>query len=189
MGKHKQFHDTRPHPWHGLPVGPNPPGIVNAFIEITPYDLVKYELDKETGFMIVDRPQLTSSLPPALYGFIPRTYCGTNVAKLMDGPTSGDHDPLDICILSERPISRGGVLLKGTVIGGIPTIDGGHADDKIIAILMNDPFWQMIHDLSDLPSAIVDRLHHYFSSYKTMPDKTSEIKVGKPYGRQHAEKL
>ena len=69
----KPFSTYRPHPWHGLEVGPNPPEMVNAFIEITPFDLVKYEIDKKTGYMRVDRPQLTSSTPPTLYGFIPRT--------------------------------------------------------------------------------------------------------------------
>ena len=80
--------------------------MVNAFIEITPFDLVKYEVDKATGYLRVDRPQRTSSLPPTLYGFIPRTYCGERVGRLMRGATHGDRDPLDICVLSERPIAR-----------------------------------------------------------------------------------
>lgn len=86
----------RPHPWHGLPVGPDVPRVVNAFIEITPFDVVKYELEKETGFMMVVRPQLTSSLPPTPYGFIPRTLCGRAVAGRMPNVETGDGDPLDV---------------------------------------------------------------------------------------------
>ena len=101
------FYRWRPHPWHGLESGPNPPREVNAYIELTPFDLVKYEIDKETGYIRVDRPQRTSSQPPSLYGFIPRTYCGTRVGKLMKEAKGGDEDPLDICVISERPVSRG----------------------------------------------------------------------------------
>ena len=75
-----EFHEWRPHPWHGLEVGRQPPLSVNAYIEITPFDLIKYEVDKTTGYLRVDRPQRTSSLPPSLYGFIPRTYCAARVA-------------------------------------------------------------------------------------------------------------
>ena len=73
------FYRWRPHPWHGLEVGPDPPGLIHAYIELTPFDRVKYEVDKTTGYLRVDRPQRTSSLPPALYGFIPRTFCGRRV--------------------------------------------------------------------------------------------------------------
>ncbi|MBP1657332.1 MAG: Inorganic diphosphatase, partial [Bacteroidetes bacterium] len=100
------FYRWRPHPWHGLEVGPNPPSLVHAFIEITPFDTIKYEVDKATGYLRVDRPQRSSSLPPSLYGFIPRTYCATRVGTLSASGRHGDGDPLDICVLSERPISR-----------------------------------------------------------------------------------
>ncbi|NIP82510.1 MAG: inorganic pyrophosphatase, partial [Gemmatimonadetes bacterium] len=76
---------ARPHPWHGLSPGPRPPSELHAFIEITPFDLVKYEVDKITGYLRVDRAQRTSSLPPALYGFVPRTFAGERVGALMDG--------------------------------------------------------------------------------------------------------
>jgi inorganic pyrophosphatase len=189
MANKTRFNISRPHPWHGLKVGPNPPGVVYAFIEITPFDLIKYELDKETGFMMVDRPQLTSSLPPTLYGFIPRTYCARNVAALMPGTDLGDQDPLDICVLSERPISRGDLLLKANVVGGIPTLDDGRADDKIIAVLAGDALWGTAKDISDLPGALIDRLCHYFGSYKLRPNVDPRVLVGKPYGDEHAKKV
>ncbi|MFL7812813.1 MAG: inorganic pyrophosphatase [Anaerolineales bacterium] len=180
---------SRPHPWHGLDVGPNPPSIVYAFVEITPFDLVKYELDKETGYMIVDRPQDTSSLPPALYGFIPQTYCDGGVAALMQGADRGDHDPLDICVLSERSISRGDVLLRANVVGGIPTLDHGHADDKIVAVLEDDALWGGMTDISELPRGLITRLQHYFATYKTQPNELSEVVVGNPYNAEHAKKV
>ena len=98
------FSQWRPHPWHGLETGRDPPLHVNAYIEITPFDLIKYEVDKTTGYLRVDRPQRTSSQPPALYGFIPRTFCGERVRALCPGAVRGDGDPLDICVISERPI-------------------------------------------------------------------------------------
>ena len=100
-----RFSEWRPHPWHGLPTGREPPVFVNAYIEITPFDLIKYEVDKESGYLRVDRPQRTSSQPPALYGFIPQTYCGERVSKLTPVTSRGDGDLLDICILIERPIA------------------------------------------------------------------------------------
>ena len=119
----KPFYRWRPHPWHGLSVGPQPPRVVHAYIEITTYDSVKYEVDKETGYLRVDRPQRFSSQPPALYGFIPRTYCGTRVGQLSPKSQRGDGDPMDICVLSERSISRAEVLLNARVIGGLRMID------------------------------------------------------------------
>ena len=85
----REYSRSRPHPWHGLTPGPNPPSELNAYIEITPFDLVKYEIDKETGYLRVDRAQRTSSLPPALYGFVPQTYAADRVARLMVGAQSG----------------------------------------------------------------------------------------------------
>jgi len=82
------FYRWRPHPWHGLEIGPDPPHLVHAFIEICPFDLVKYEVDKVTGYLKVDRPHRTSSQHPTLYGFVPRTYCGETVGKLMEGPNA-----------------------------------------------------------------------------------------------------
>ena len=104
--KDHDFSRWRPHPWHGLDLGADAPRIVNAYIEITPFDMIKYEIDKVSGYLRVDRPQRSSSHPPALYGFIPTTYCGARIAKLAPGCERGDGDPLDICVISERPIER-----------------------------------------------------------------------------------
>jgi len=183
----RPFYRWRPHPWHGLQAGPEPPSIVHAYIEITPYDLMKYELDKETGYLRVDRPQRSSSQPPALYGFIPRTFCGKRVGKLMDGAERGDGDPLDVCVLSERPIARSEVILTARVVGGIEMLDDGEADDKVIAVLDNDQFWRETQDLDDLPEVLVERFLHYFSTYKLVPGKCAPVRIGKAYDRTHAE--
>lgn len=182
----RQFNKWRPHPWHGLDLGPNPPQVVQAFIESTPFDYVKYEVDKKSGFLRVDRPHRTSSLPPTLYGFIPRTYCGQRVHDLMPGTDQGDHDPLDICVISNRRISHGEIILDARVIGGIPMNDGGEADDKIISVLNTDEIYEGVHDIDGLPEALVERLRHYFSTYKTLPDEPEKVKVGKAYGRERA---
>lgn len=180
------YYRWRPHPWHGLEVGPQPPDIVHAFIEITPFDLVKYELDKTTGYLRVDRPQRTSSQPPTLYGIIPRTYAGRRVGNLMKGASGGDGDPLDICVVSERPIGRGEVIVNARVVGGLPMIDAGQADDKIIAVLYNDPFWGSVADLKELPGMIVERLRHYFMTYKVLPGEPETVEILETYGREHA---
>jgi len=91
--KPAKVNQFRPHPWHGLEVGSAPPEILNVFIEITPFDLVKYELDKVSGYLHVDRPQRTSSQPPALYGFVPQTYCGPRVCRLSRSPSGGTGIP------------------------------------------------------------------------------------------------
>jgi inorganic pyrophosphatase len=162
---------------------------VHAYIEICPFDLVKYEVDKETGYMRVDRPQRTSSQPPTLYGFVPRTYCGARTAALMPGATRGDGDPLDICVLSERPITRAEIILNARVVGGLPMLDRGEADDKIIAVLENDPVWAGINDLNDLPKPLLDRLRHYFLTYKLIPEHPHDVSIGPAYTRDHAEKV
>ena len=189
MSPTSPFHRFRPHPWHGLAIGKNPPSLLHAFIEITPFDMVKYEIDKESGFLRVDRPQRTSSLPPALYGFVPRTFCGDRVKALMPGAEAGDHDPLDICVISERPINRAETLLNARVVGGLPMLDNHEADDKIIAILDCDHQWGHLTDISQLPSVLVERLHHYFMTYKLAPNSEPKVQIGKPYGREHAEKV
>ena len=180
------FYRWRPHPWHGLEVGKNPPCFVHAYIEITPFDLVKYEIDKITGYMRVDRPQRTSSKPPALYGFIPRTYCGSKVGALCPGSERGDGDPLDICVISERPIAKSEVILDAKVVGGIQMIDRGEADDKIIAVLENDGFWGEIADVSELPHVLVERLRHYFGTYKHMPGQEPQFSIEQTYDRDYA---
>ena len=181
------FYRFRPHPWHGLEVGEDVPRVVNAYIEITPFDTMKYEIDKATGYLRVDRPQRGAAQPPTLYGFIPRTYCAARVAGLAPrGVERGDGDPLDICVISERPITRSEILLSARVVGGIQMIDDGEADDKIVAVLHNDPFFSTTEDLSTLPKALVDRLIHYFSTYKLMPDTDNRVKVAGVYDRTHA---
>jgi inorganic pyrophosphatase len=185
----RPFQRFRPHPWHGLEPGPDPPGRITAYVEITPFDGVKYEVDKPSGYLRVDRPQRTSALPPTLYGFVPRSYCGSEVASLMADATHGDGDPLDVCVLSERPIARAEVLLGVRVIGGIPMLDGGEADDKIVAVLEGDLVWSGARDLADLPAAWIERLRHYFASYKTLPGEETGVRVGPAYGREHAERV
>ena len=182
----KPFFRWRPHPWHGLEVGPSPPQVVHAYIEITPFDLIKYEIDKKTGYMWVDRPQRTSSQPPMLYGFIPRTYCGRRVNELSPKAERGDGDPLDICVISERPMNRSEVILSARVVGVLQAIDGGEADDKIIAVLENDPFWRNTDDVSELPQVLVNRLEHYFSTYKLIPGGESQMSIEQVCDREYA---
>jgi inorganic pyrophosphatase len=183
------FYRWRPHPWHGLETGSEPPRLVNAYIELTPYDLVKYEIDKTTGYLRVDRPQQTSSQPPTLYGFVPRTYCSTRVRALCDKAERGDDDPLDICVVSERQINRAEVILGARVLGGLKMIDGGEADDKIIAVLDSDKFWADAHDIKDLPEILIERLRHYFATYKMAPNKPNKIVIEGIYGCEHAMKV
>ncbi|MBF0278885.1 MAG: inorganic pyrophosphatase [SAR324 cluster bacterium] len=183
------FYRWRPHPWHGLEVGPNPPTLVHAYIEISPFDRVKYEVDKVTGYLRVDRPHRSSSQPPSLYGFIPRTYCGNRVGALMPNAIGGDHDPLDICVVSERPITKSEVILNARIVGGLPMMDSDEADDKIIAILENDNLWSHVHDISELPEILVERLHHYFTTYKMIPGQEHRVFIGPAYGRAHARSV
>jgi inorganic pyrophosphatase len=183
------FSKFRPHPWHGISPGKNPPELVTAYIEITPTDGMKYEIDKDTGYLKVDRPQRTSSLPPALYGFIPQTYCGDRVTKLAPTAKRGDGDPLDICVLSERPITRNEILVPARVIGGLRMIDKGEADDKIIAVLESDPYWDELKELDDLSEVLKSRLEHYFMTYKMVPGGKTPVKLGAFYGSKHAEKV
>jgi len=182
------------HPWHGISPGPDAPHVVTAFVEIVPTDTVKYELDKLTGHLRVDRPQLYSSLPPTLYGFIPQTYCGEEIAELCRMRTGdasrverGDGDPIDICILTERDFGHGGFLARARPIGGLRMIDGGEADDKIVAVLENDIAYGAVDDIAKLPAGIVDRLRHYFMSYKQLPSEASrQVEIAAVYGRDDA---
>lgn len=189
MSSKTSFSPWRPHPWHGLSVGPEPPQRLTAYIELTPYDLVKYEVDKDSGYLRLDRPQRTSAQPPSLYGFVPRTYSGKRVARLMDEAEKGDGDPLDICVLCERPVTRAEILVEARVVGGLPMLDGGEADDKLIAVLESDNVWGHISDIGGVPRALLDRLIHYFATYKFLPDAKQRVTVGEPYDRSHAEKV
>ncbi len=167
----------RPHPWHGIDPGPRCPEIVTAYIEMVPTDGVKYEIDKRSGYLRVDRPQRYSVTCPTLYGFVPRTFCGDAVAAhaLPGAPavTRGDGDPLDVCVLTDRTIARGEILLEARPIGGLRMVEGGSADDKILAVLIGDPTFGTLTDVAELPRPVVDRLRHYFLTYKTMPGETS----------------
>lgn len=188
MSFNGEFFTSLPHPWHGLKprADESKAEIVNAYIEMTPNDVVKYEIDKETGYLMVDRPQRTTSRPPAIYGFIPQTYCGERVAKLCTQVDEADGDPLDICIFSEREIDRAPLLLNAKIIGGIQMIDDGEADDKIIAVLDGDHVWGDIDDIADMSPIAIERLQHYFNTYKIAPGKNLHINVDTVYGRDQA---
>lgn len=165
------------HPWHGISRGEQAPEIVNAYIEIVPTDTVKYEIDKETGHLKVDRPQKYSNHCPTLYGFIPQTYCGERIGKHCAEKTNqsgitGDNDPLDICIFTEKPIQHGDILVRAVPIGGLRMIDRNQADDKILAVLFQDSVYGDWKDVSQCPPLLLERLRHYFLSYKDLPGDT-----------------
>ncbi|MFW5713572.1 MAG: inorganic pyrophosphatase [Brevefilum sp.] len=183
------FYRWRPHPWHGLEVGPEPPNRVYAYIEMTSFDFIKYEVDKVTGYLYVDRPQRTSSLTPSLYGFIPRTYCDERVRELSEGASRGDGDPLDICVVSERPINRSEIFLNAIVVGVIQLLDHEEADDKIVAVLENDHIYGHIHSIDNLPDVIVERLKHYFRTYKMIEGEEHTIEIIGTYGPEKAKKI
>jgi inorganic pyrophosphatase len=187
----KHFDRFRAHPWHGLSAGDDAPAVVEAYIEITPLDGVKYEIDKRTGYLRVDRPQGSSALPPTLYGFVPRTYCGNRIAALTPGAERGDGDPLDICVLSQQRIDRAEVVLSARVIGGIRLLDGGEADDKIIAVLTSDTVWAGIENIADLPTVLLNRLVHYFATYKMdmTGGKANATEVAGTYDAEHARQV
>ena len=183
------------HPWHGVEPGPGAPGVVNAYIEIVPTDAVKYELDKRAGHLRVDRPQRFSSFPPTLYGFIPQTFCGDRVAALCHrslGPgdprqIKGDGDPMDICVLTERPAQHGDFLASAVPVGGLRMIDGDEADDKIIAVLKNDVSYGHIRDIREAPPGLVERLQHYFLTYKQLPQESPRrVEIAEVYDRASA---
>lgn len=185
----KNFQKFRPHPWHGIHIGTDAPKIVKAYIEIIPNDMIKYEICKETGYIKVDRPQKFSSLPSFLYGLVPETYSAEETAALSNLATSGDGDPLDICVLSELPITRADIIMDVRVIGGIRLIDSGEVDDKIVAILSGDPFYNGIDDISQINPVIIDRMRHYFLSYKSIPGEAAKTQIESIYGAAEAFKV
>lgn len=183
------FPKQKAHPWHGISPGEHCPETVTCFIEIVPGDTIKYEVDKESGYLKIDRPQLYSNVSPFLYGFIPQTYCGKEIAKLA-GVEKGDGDPLDIVVLSERPVPHGDIILKAIPVGGLRMIDKGEADDKIIAVLQNDAAYSSITSLDEIPLALLNRLKHYFMTYKLSPDTGSTpVVIDATYGRNEAHKV
>lgn len=185
----------RSHPWHGLSIGKNAPQTVNCFIEMVPTDTVKYELDKTTGILKVDRPQKYSSLCPSLYGLLPQTYCGPLVANYCMQKTGlknikGDNDPLDICVLTEKTILRGDLILRALPIGGFRLLDGDEADDKIIAVMVADMVYENIKDIQECPESLIERLRHYFLTYKDSPDREDrKVKITHTYGREEAYEI
>ncbi len=180
------------HPWHGVSLGENAPNTVNAYIEIVPRDVVKYELDKSSGHLRLDRPHRFSSVCPTLYGFVPQTFCGEKIAEFCMEKTgrssiAGDGDPLDICVLSEKTIMAGNFFVNAKPIGGLRLLDHGEADDKIIAVLEKDLAFGKIEDISQCPSELIDRLAHYFLSYKQLPNDTPRaLEVTHVYSREEA---
>jgi inorganic pyrophosphatase len=181
------------HPWHGIDPGSKFPDILTAFIEIVPADTVKYEIDKASGWLKVDRPQLYSNIVPALYGFIPQTLCDAEVGKYCMEKTGkqnikGDQDPMDILVLEEKNIQNGGILVQAIPIGGFRMIDKNEADDKIIAVMKDDAVYGKYTDLSQLAASIVNRLKHYFLTYKDIPDshEKREVEIAAIYGRDEA---
>jgi inorganic pyrophosphatase len=182
----------RAHPWHGVHIGDDCPETITAYIEIVPSDTVKYELDKSTGHMKVDRPQKFSNVYPTLYGLIPQTYCGERIAEFCMEKSSkqgivGDGDPLDICVLSEKFIPHGDILLQVRPIGGLRMIDGNEADDKIIAVARGDAIYGHMKDIYECPPSQVDRLKHYFLTYKDAPGaRKRETDITHVYGRDEA---
>jgi inorganic pyrophosphatase len=180
------------HPWHGISPGKKAPEIVTAFIEIVPTDTVKYEVDKDSGYLKIDRPQKFSNIIPALYGFIPQTYCGElsaefSAAKSGKESLVGDGDPLDICVLSERMITHGDIILQAIPIGGFRMIDNCEADDKIIAVMVTDEVYREWKDITHCPQSIVQRLKHYFLTYKNMPGMENHVvEITHTYGKEEA---
>lgn len=176
------------HPWHGINIGQNVPQIVTSFIEIVPNDTVKYEIDKETGYLCIDRPQKYSNFVPALYGFIPQTYSAERVAELTNiylnrTDIEGDNDPIDICVLTEKDITHGDIIVRARPIGGFRLLDQNKADDKLIAVLEGDAIYGSYKDISDVPHMVIERLMHYFTTYKDLPgDKYPRCIFNNVYG-------
>ena len=183
------------HPWHGVALGENWPQIVNTYIEVVPSDTVKYELDKESGLLKIDRPQLYSNIYPSLYGMLPQTYCGKRIGehckrKEQEGDIEGDGDPLDICVLTEKIVPHGDILLRALPIGGFRLLDNHQADDKILAVLADDALYGHWRDIEDCPEPVLNRLEHFFLTYKQMPG-TGEKKchLAGRYAREEAYQI
>jgi inorganic pyrophosphatase len=184
----------KPHPWHGVSPGDKAPEALVAFIEIVQSDTVKYEIDKIAGCLKVDRPQKYSNVCPALYGFVPQTYCGDSVGAFSSEKTgkklNGDSDPLDICVLTDRPIQHGNILVDCIPIGELRMIDQGEADDKVIAVLKDDSAFGTWRDISDVSTPVLKRLEHYFLTYKLAPgDHIDSVEIAGVYGREEAHEV
>jgi inorganic pyrophosphatase len=145
------------HPWHEVSIGRTPPSVVNAIIEIPKGSRAKYEIDKESGLIKLDRVIYASMYYPLNYGFIPQTL-------------GEDHDPLDIVVLTQVAVVPR-CLISSKVIGVMQMIDRGEADDKIIAVAENDPGVSHINNLSEVPETLLAELKHFFENYKTLEQK------------------
>ncbi|HMQ69509.1 MAG TPA: inorganic pyrophosphatase [Ignavibacteria bacterium] len=183
------------HPWHGVPIGDNFPETVTAYIEIVPTDTVKYEIDKHSGFLKVDRPQKYSNICPTPYGFIPQTLCGNSVADFCMEQTGrkeiiGDSDPLDICVITEKVLNHSNILLQAIPIGGLRMIDNNEADDKIIAVMKDDAIFSDWKDISQCSDSFIERLRHYFLTYKDAPgNEGKRCEIVSVYGMDEAYKV
>lgn len=183
------------HPWHGIDPGQNCPDELRVFIEIVPTDTVKYEVDKKTGYLSLDRPQKFSNIVPSLYGFIPRTYCGEKIASFTNKAIArydvkGDGDPLDVCVLTEKDVTHGDIIVKCIPIGGIRLLDHDQADDKIIAVLKDDAIYGHYTDIDQLPKDISRRLIHYFTTYKDIPgDSKKRMQFVNLYSADEAKEI
>lgn len=182
------------HPWHGVDIGSDAPDVIISFVEMVSTDTVKYEVDKVSGYLRLDRPQKYSNVIPALYGFIPQTYSGQRVAEFCmerSGKTgiAGDNDPIDICVLTEKEIVHGDILVRARPIGGFRMLDGNESDDKIIAVLNNDAVYGNFKKISDCPDLIIDRLKHYFLTYKDLPGKESNVEITHTFDVEDAHEI
>ena len=148
-------------PWHKVKIGDNAPSIVNGIIEIPKNTRAKYELDKESGLLMLDRVLFSSMYYPANYGFIPKTYCD-------------DNDPLDILVLSQITIVPM-CMVSAKVIGVMRMMDDGEMDDKIIAVAENDMSVNHINDISELPEHFFKELKNFFEDYKKLENKSVEV--------------
>jgi len=148
--------------WHDVSFGENAPDYVTGIIEIPKNSRAKYELDKATGMIVLDRVLASPMFYPTNYGFIPQTYCD-------------DKDPLDILVLSEIEIVPL-CLVESKIIGVMQMIDGGEIDDKIIAVAKGDRHWNHFNDLSDLPMHVLDEIRVFFENYKQLENKTTHVK-------------
>ncbi|MCX6209558.1 MAG: inorganic diphosphatase [Bacteroidetes bacterium] len=149
------------HPWHGVSYGKNAPRTVNAIIEIPHGSRCKYEIDKESGLLKLDRVLYSSFYYPVNYGFIPQTY-------------GGDKDPLDILVITSLPV-QALTLMEAKVIGVMQMVDSGDADDKIIAVAANDPSVNYYNNIEELPKHFFDELRHFFEEYKHLENKTVAV--------------
>ena len=149
---------TVSHPWHGVPYGESAPRIVNAIIEIPQGARAKYEIDKPSGLLRLDRVIYSSFYYPVNYGFIPQTY-------------GADKDPLDILVITSLPVHPL-CLIEAKVMGVMQMIDSGDADDKIIAVASKDPSVNHYNNIEELPKHFFDEMRHFFEEYKTLENKT-----------------